>query len=123
MLFRLRQRPGAEAARDFQFGVLISQDGEKTTLDGSRIRLEPLGSERVAGRDLPLRWNIALPQINRKLEVRPLIPGQWMNVDFGYWEGVVVVTGNDAGSRGRGYLELTGYPAVSGGGRDKIDAP
>jgi len=31
-------------------------------------------------------------------------------VDFAYWEGAVVATGEDAGSRGRGYLELTGYP-------------
>lgn len=111
MLFRLRQRAEEVSSKDVQFGVLISPDGSKTPLDGSLIRFEPLGLERVAGRELPLRWRISLPQISRELEVRALIPNQWMNVDFAYWEGAVVVAGKDAGSRGRGYLELTGYPS------------
>jgi predicted secreted hydrolase len=33
-----------------------------------------------------------------------------MDVDFAYWEGVVLVRGAGPGSTGRGYLELTGYP-------------
>jgi predicted secreted hydrolase len=32
-----------------------------------------------------------------------------MDVDFPYWEGVVTVNGDGKGSRGVGYLELTGY--------------
>jgi predicted secreted hydrolase len=110
MLYRLRPVEGAKASALVQFGALISPNGDKVNLDGSRIVFEPLEFEPVAGRDLPLRWRIVLPEINREFEVRALIPDQWMEVDFAYWEGVVVVDGKDAGSRGRGYLELTGYP-------------
>jgi len=110
MLFRLRQRAWSADSPDVQFGVLISPTGHKSTLDGALIRFEPLGFEHVAGRELPVRWRIGLPEINRELEVRALIPDQWMYVDFAYWEGAVVAEGSDAGSRGRGYLELTGYP-------------
>jgi len=109
MLFRLRHRPETANVADVQFGVLISPQGDKTTLDGSLIQFEPQGFERIAGRDLPLRWHIGLPEIYREIDVRPLIANQWMNTDFAYWEGAVVAAGKDAGSRGRGYLELTGY--------------
>jgi predicted secreted hydrolase len=34
-----------------------------------------------------------------------------MDVDFPQREGAVNVTGSDAGSRGKGYLEMTGYPS------------
>jgi len=111
MLYRLRPIEEAATSALVQFGALISPDGSKVNLDGSRILFEPLATERVAGRDLPLRWRIGLPEISREFEVRALIPDQWMDVDFAYWEGVVVVEGKDAGSRGRGYLELTGYPS------------
>jgi predicted secreted hydrolase len=110
MLFRLRQRDAAEDSQDVTFGVLIAPGGEKKPLSGGQIRLEPSGSERIAGRDLPLSWHIVLSEINRDLEVRALIPDQWMYVDFAYWEGAVMVEGDSAGSRGVGYMELTGYP-------------
>ncbi len=109
MLFRLRQQAESAHAPDVQSGVLISPDGSKKTLNGSLIEFEPLGFERIAGRKLPLRWRIGLPEIGRDIEVRALVADQWMNVDFAYWEGAVVVTGKDPGSRGKGYLELTGY--------------
>jgi len=31
-------------------------------------------------------------------------------VDFPYWEGTVTVSGSGPGNRGKGYMELTGYP-------------
>jgi len=110
MLFRLRQRDMAAGLPDFRSGMLISPKGERTRLDGRRIQFTPLEFERIAGRDLPLRWQISLPEIGRELEIRALVPDQWMYVDFAYWEGAVVAAGSDDGSRGRGYLELTGYP-------------
>ncbi|HLF32468.1 MAG TPA: lipocalin-like domain-containing protein [Xanthomonadales bacterium] len=111
MLYRLRPLEGAFSQALFQFGVLISPDGGKTPLKGSLIRFDPLRIERVADRELPVSWRIGLPEISREFQVRALIPGQWMNVDFAYWEGAVVVEGDNAGSRGRGYLEMTGYPS------------
>jgi predicted secreted hydrolase len=106
MLFRLRSR---DAGADYRHGVLISPDGALRSLDPALIRLEPLQQTSVAGRSLPLHWRIDLPEIGRSLEVRALHPGQWLDVDFPYWEGVVTAHGADPRSRGRGYLELTGY--------------
>jgi len=88
---------------------LISPDGGKKTLDPERIDLQVRGRERVAGRLLPLAWQIHLPEIERSFTVKALRPDQWMDVDFPYWEGVVTVSGKEPGSQGMGYLELTGY--------------
>lgn len=108
MLFRLRQRDGSPG-KDYQHGVLISPEGESTQLDPSHIGFNVLATEEIAGRTLPLYWRIELPEINRSLNVEALHPDQWMDVDFPYWEGAVVVSGDSPGNRGTGYLELTGY--------------
>jgi predicted secreted hydrolase len=105
MLFRWRARQG----NDYHHGVLIAADGRKTALQPSELHFEVLAEQVVAGRHLPLHWRIELAELGRSLEVEALHPEQWMEVDFPYWEGVVTVRGDDPGSRGRGYLELTGY--------------
>lgn len=110
MLFQLRgSTRGEKAGHNFRHGVLISPDGGKKTLDPERIDLQVKGRERVAGRLLPLAWQIHLPEIERSFTVKALHPDQWMDVDFPYWEGVVTVSGKETGSQGMGYLELTGY--------------
>ena len=106
MLFRLRARGGGG---DYRHGVLISADGRARTLDPSRIALLPMAETVVAGRALPLHWRVDLPEVGRSLELQALHPEQWLDVDFPYWEGVVLVRGDGAGNSGRGYLELTGY--------------
>jgi len=106
MLFRLRARG---AGPDYRHGVLIAPDGRKRPLDGDRIGFEVLRETLVAGRALPLHWRLDLPQIGRALEVTPVQPDQWMDVDFPYWEGAVEARGNGPANSGRGYLELTGY--------------
>lgn len=108
MLFRLRGKPGAGSG-DYRHGVLISAAGQKRPLDPGQIDMNVIGTQRVAGRTLPLHWRISLPELDRELEVIALHPQQWMNVDFAYWEGVVTVTGDGASNTGIGYLELTGY--------------
>lgn len=110
MLYRLRQRAGSIEDRGHLYAVLVAADGTKSVLDPAQVGLEALGTERVAGRELPLAWRIRLPEIGRDMAVRALHPQQWMDVDFAYWEGVVRVSGEGPGNRGRGYLELTGYP-------------
>jgi predicted secreted hydrolase len=109
MLFRLRQR-GAGDSGDYRHGVLVSPAGESTVLDASRIRFQVVGTQSIAGRTLPLHWKISLPEIGRELEIRAIRADQWMDVDFPYWEGAVILTGDTAESRGKGYVELTGYP-------------
>lgn len=106
MLFRLRSR---NSDVDYLHGVLIDAGGERHALDPTRIRLQPLQETAVAGRALPLHWRIDLPEIDRTLELQALHPDQWLDLDFPYWEGVVTVSGEGPGNRGRGYLELTGY--------------
>ncbi len=110
MLFQLRgSAAGEKAGHNFRHGVLIDPAGGKKTLDPERIDLQVKGREKVAGRLLPLTWQIHLPEIQRSFTVKALRPDQWMDVDFPYWEGVVIVSGKEAGSQGMGYLELTGY--------------
>lgn len=109
MLFRLRARQSSTPAKDFLQAALIAADGTRTGLDSGQIELKVLQTATVAGRKLPLHWQIQLPGIARSLEVMALHAEQWMRVDFGYWEGVVLVTGDGPENSGRGYLELTGY--------------
>jgi len=110
MLFQVRQQPGQSDVENFLQGNLMAPDGSTTPLDPARIQLIPMQKSRVAGRSLPLRWRVLLPQIDRQFEIETLVTDQWMDVDFPYWEGAVIVTGSGPGNRGRGYMELTGYP-------------
>jgi predicted secreted hydrolase len=110
VLFQLRQLPGSMHDDNFLYGRLIAADGEPTALVPELIKLTVLDEAVVAGRSLPVHWRIELPQIDRLFELKTLHPRQWMNVDFPYWEGVITVTGSGPGNRGRGYMELTGYP-------------
>jgi len=110
MLFQVRAQPGQADVENFLHGNLIAPDGSSTPLDPGWIQLIPMQKSQVAGRSLPLHWRVLLPQINRQFEIHPLVADQWMDVDFPYWEGAVIVNGSEPGSRGKGYMELTGYP-------------
>jgi len=110
MLFQLRQKPGVNQNENFRSGSLMSPDGGTITLDPQPIQLTVLRETAVAGRTLPIRWQLDLPQVGRHLDIEALHPDQWMDVDFPYWEGVIMVTGKGPENRGRGYMELTGYP-------------
>ena len=112
MLFRLRQSPGEDRSEEFIQAKLISNDDHATSLDPAQITMESMEDTTVAGRQLPLRWRIELPQIARNLDIKALHPDQWMDVDFPYWEGVVTVSGSGPENSGRGYMELTGYTSL-----------
>jgi predicted secreted hydrolase len=107
MLFQVRGKPGVE---NYLQGNLMAPDGSATPLDPARIQLDVVQTSRVAGRDLPLQWRVSLPQIGRQFDIRATIEDQWMAVDFPYWEGTVTVSGSGPENRGKGYMELTGYP-------------
>jgi predicted secreted hydrolase len=109
MLFQVRG-PDDPRSGNFLQGKLMAADGSSTELDPGRIELLPLKNTRVEGRNLPLHWRISLPQIDREFEVQALVEDQWMDVDFPYWEGAVIVSGSGPGNSGEGYMELTGYP-------------
>lgn len=110
MLYRLRQQDGAH----WLSASLIDESGEITHLKSKDIELEALSASVIetAGAkpvSLPLEWRINLPSLNRNWRVRALYDEQWMNTRFPYWEGVVIIEDSSGKSRGRGYMELTGY--------------
>jgi predicted secreted hydrolase len=100
MGFRLR------GAAVFTAATWIDPDGTARALPDGAFAAEPLATARVAGRDVPLRWRVTLPDRDLSVEVAALYPDCWMPMLFPYWEGPVAVTGSHPG---RGYLELTGY--------------
>jgi predicted secreted hydrolase len=105
MLFQVRRQPGQGDS-----GKLMTPDGTVTPLNPGQIQLVAVKKSRVAGRQLPLHWRVSLPQINRQFDIEATTQDQWMDVDFPYWEGTVTINGRGPGNRGKGYMELTGYP-------------
>ena len=107
MAYRLR---GEAAADTILFGTWIAPDGATRTLDGEALSLTPLASRRVAGRELPVRWRLTLPDRGLDLTVAARHPNRWMATSVPYWEGAVTVHDHDGGAAlGEGYLEMTGY--------------
>lgn len=111
MLYRLRTTAGESSP--FSSGSLIAADGSTMRLERDDFVLEALEHWTSAATNsrYPVGWNVELPAQNLRLEVRPLIPNQEMNLAIRYWEGAVVAQGSRDGESvtGRGYLELTGY--------------
>ena len=101
MAFRLRGGRG-----DFTAATWINADGSTLALPDGSARFKPLATEQVAGRDVPVRWQVTLPDRGIDVEVSALTPDAWMATRFEYWEGPVIVSGSH---KGRGYLEMTGY--------------
>src|SRR5690606_41556308 len=102
MAFQLRHAGGAR----YLSGTWITADGEASALDGHLIALEPVAHTRVAGRQVPTVWRLAVRGRLAGVEVRALNPRAWMDLGTPYWEGPVRVAG---AAGGVGYLEMTGY--------------
>lgn len=84
----------------------IGTDGSATALPDGALKLTPLETSAVAGRDVPTRWRVELPARGLDVTVSALNPQTWMATSFPYWEGPVDIAGSHDG---RGYLEMTGY--------------
>ncbi|WP_239688047.1 lipocalin family protein, partial [Pseudomonas asplenii] len=61
---------------------------------------------RVAGRQLPVEWQLEIPSRQLRIETKPLRDDAWMGTTFSYWEGPISLSGSQ---QGVGYLEMTGY--------------
>lgn len=109
VLFQLRQLSAESPDENYLHGSLITADGSTVSLDPEQIQLKVLEKTVVSGRTLPMNWQIDLPQVGRQIRIDALHPEQWMDVDFPYWEGVIIASGKGPENRGRGYMELTGY--------------
>jgi predicted secreted hydrolase len=90
----------------FTSATWISIDGKAAPIAPGRLKLTPLGRAEVAGRSLPVRWRVELPERGLNVATEPVNAKAWMATSVPYWEGPVRVTGTHAG---RGYLEMTGY--------------
>lgn len=102
MLYRMRQKDGAP----YLTGTWISADGQTQTLRSSQIQLTPQETSKVAGRAMPVKWSISIPDKHLYISLDALNPNAWMNLRIPYWEGPVHISGSHPG---QGYLEMTGY--------------
>lgn len=105
MAFRLRGG-GEDETSDYLSGSWITPQGDVTALGEGSLRLTPVETHDVAGRELPTTWRVEAPTHGLEATVSAVHPGQWMGTSFPYWEGMVTVKGSHAGM---GYLEMTGY--------------
>ncbi|WP_242208724.1 MULTISPECIES: lipocalin-like domain-containing protein [unclassified Pseudomonas] len=102
MLYRMRQKDGAP----YLTGTWIAADGQTQTLSSSQIQLTPQTTAKVAGKSLPVKWSISIPDKQLDISLDALNPNAWMNLRIPYWEGPVRISGSHPG---QGYLEMTGY--------------
>ena len=102
MGFRLRQEDGGS----YTSATWIGADGATTAYPDGALVATPLAEAEVAGRAVPVRWRLELPERDLDVEVEALNAGAWMDTSVPYWEGPVTVTGS---ADGVGYLEMTGY--------------
>jgi predicted secreted hydrolase len=102
MLYRMRQKDGAP----YLTGTWIAADGQTQTLSSSQIQLTPQTTAKVAGKSLPVKWSISIPDKHLDITLEALNRNAWMNLRIPYWEGPVRISGSHPG---QGYLEMTGY--------------
>ncbi|MEM6823680.1 MAG: lipocalin-like domain-containing protein [Pseudomonadota bacterium] len=102
MGYQLRDR----AAPAYAVATWIAPDGTPTPYPNGAFSAEPLSTHFVAGRDIPVRWRVTLPERGLDVEVSALNPDAWMETSVPYWEGPIRIEGSH---NGRGYLEMTGY--------------
>lgn len=101
MGFRLR-----DGGAGFTSATWIAAGGRAEPQPPGALKVSPLATARVAGRDIPVRWRVELASKGIDVTTRPLNPNAWMKTQIPYWEGPVFFEGSHGG---RGYLEMTGY--------------
>lgn len=102
MAYALRQTDGT----DYTSATWIDANGTVTPYPDGSFTARPLERADVAGHEVPVIWQVLLPDRGVDVTVSAINPNAWMAVSIPYWEGPVTVTGSHDG---RGYLEMTGY--------------
>ena len=102
MVYRLRDRErGAYAV-----GTWIAADGWPQPLRAGSLEMTPVEWAEVAGRRLPMAWDIAHEARGIAIRAEAIYPQSWMGTGISYWEGPVRAGGSHSGE---GYLEMSGY--------------
>jgi len=102
MLFRLRHTQ----ADDYFSGTYITAEGIPHPLKPEQIQMQPLRQHQVAGREVPVEWQLSVEDFGINLRTQALNPDAWMATGIAYWEGPIRFEGSH---QGWGYLEMTGY--------------
>lgn len=105
MGFRLR-----DGGAGFTSATWIAPNGTPTPLPPGALTATPLAEAEAGGRHLPVSWRLVLPERALDVTLSPLNPQAWNPSVVPYWEGPVRISGSH---RGRGYLEMTGYPPAA----------
>ena len=109
MTFRLRDEMRGDHVR----ATWIEPDGTPTPYDDGAVTLTPLETEEVAGREVPVRWRVEMPERGLDVVTEPVNLQAWMGTAFPYWEGPIRVSGSHEGV---GYLENDRLPPGRGRG-------
>lgn len=112
MLFQLRTDDGGRDTHSS--GTFVAADGTATSIASSEFTLLPGRKWKSAatGAEYPINWQIEIPKLDLKLEIRAALENQELNLKpVSYWEGAVRAKGTKTNSpiRGSGYVEMTGY--------------
>lgn len=91
---------------DYTSATWIGADGKVTAFPDGVFQAHPLEWHKVAGRSVPVVWQVRLPDHGVDVAVRALNRDAWMDTSVPYWEGPVTLDGSHTGV---GYLEMTGY--------------
>ena len=91
---------------DYTAATWITAGGVPTAFPDGAFAATPLVWHQVAGRRVPVEWQVRLPDRGVDVTVRALNRDAWMATSVPYWEGPVTIEGTHAGV---GYLEMTGY--------------
>lgn len=102
MAFRMH----VNEAAPYVTGTYIRQGGQKYTLTDTAISMTPQQSFQVAGRTVPLKWRVQVPDHQIDVQISPFKIDQWNPGRFPYYEGRVELSGSHTGA---GFMELTGY--------------
>lgn len=109
MLYQLRRKDGTPDLTSS--GMLIDPQGgsRQLTLEHFELEVTRRWTSPRSGAVYPAGWRLRVPSEALDLRIEPLLPDQELDVSFRYWEGAVGIEGT---SKGRGYVELTGYSAA-----------
>jgi predicted secreted hydrolase len=102
MLFRLRSQGG----RHFTSGKWFSPRQADRQIASADIAMTPKAVSQISGRNIPTRWEIAIPSLGMTISCVAINAASWMRTRFPYWEGPIRFEGSH---NGVGYLEMTGY--------------